>query len=233
MHGGAPGGSQLGEVDISTMSAGNGLLAAGGFHGQLIVQRIGDKTVTHEGFVTQNENGITNALEIFDEESCSKILSSNNDSKVRVFNAETFAMEISHDFGWPVNYSTSCPLDRKLIAVVGDDLCGLVLDQTSNKVVAQLAEHQDYSFAAAWLPTDRILATGNQDLTTRIWDLRKPDSSVATLKGNMGAIRSLRYSPDGRYLAMAEPADFVQVKRSTMHIFLIWQSLCTLCNRIW
>lgn len=27
----------------------------------------------------------------------------------------------------------------------------------------------------------------------------------------MGAIRSLRFSPDGRFLAMAEPADFVHI----------------------
>ena len=27
----------------------------------------------------------------------------------------------------------------------------------------------------------------------------------------MGAVRSLRFSPDGRFLAMAEPADFVHI----------------------
>ena len=31
------------------------------------------------------------------------------------------------------------------------------------------------------------------------------------LKGRLGAIRSLRFSSDGRYLALAEPADFVHV----------------------
>lgn len=33
--------------------------------------------------------------------------------------------------------------------------------------------------------------------------------SLSVLKGRIGAIRSLRYSPDGRVLAVAEPADFV------------------------
>ena len=50
-----------------------------------------------------------------------------------------------------------------------------------------------------------------QDTSTRIWDLRKPSESVAVLCGNMGAVRSLRYSPDGRVLAAAEPADFVRL----------------------
>ena len=33
--------------------------------------------------------------------------------------------------------------------------------------------------------------------------------SMAVLKGRIGAIRSLRYSPCGRVLAVAEPADFI------------------------
>ena len=35
--------------------------------------------------------------------------------------------------------------------------------------------------------------------------------SVAVLKGNIGAIYSIRYSADGQYMAMAEAADFVHV----------------------
>lgn len=50
-----------------------------------------------------------------------------------------------------------------------------------------------------------------QDTSTRVWDLRKPEVSIAVMCGNMGAVRSLRYSPDGKYLAAAEPADFVRL----------------------
>ncbi len=50
-----------------------------------------------------------------------------------------------------------------------------------------------------------------QDTSTRIWDLRKPNESRAILCGNMGAVRSLRYSHDGRFLAATEPADFVRL----------------------
>lgn len=34
---------------------------------------------------------------------------------------------------------------------------------------------------------------------------------VAVLKGNMGAVRSVRFSSDGQFLVVAEPADFVHV----------------------
>lgn len=50
-----------------------------------------------------------------------------------------------------------------------------------------------------------------QDTTTRIWDMRMTNRSVHTLLGNMAAIRSLRYSSDGKYLAAAEAADFVHL----------------------
>ena len=50
-----------------------------------------------------------------------------------------------------------------------------------------------------------------QDTTTRIWDLRMPRDSLHVLVGQMAAVRSLRYSPDGRFLAAAEAADFVHI----------------------
>lgn len=54
-------------------------------------------------------------------------------------------------------------------------------------------------------------ATGNQDTTTRVWDIRHLGQSLAVLKGKMGAVRSLRFSRDGDFLLAAEPADFTHV----------------------
>jgi WD40 repeat protein len=48
-----------------------------------------------------------------------------------------------------------------------------------------------------------------------VYDLRMAgadgDAALAVLGGAMGAIRSLRFSPNGACLAAAEPADFVHV----------------------
>ena len=57
----------------------------------------------------------------------------------------------------------------------------------------------------------KLTGTLLQDTTTRVWDVRQPAKSLAVLRGRMGAVRSLRFSSDGRFLAMAEPADFVHV----------------------
>lgn len=79
------------------------------------------------------------------------------------------------------------------------------------QVLGNLNGHLDYSFTSAWHPDGRILATGNQDTTCRLWDIRNLSQSLAVLKGRMGAIRAIRFTSDGRFMAMAEPADFVHV----------------------
>lgn len=78
-------------------------------------------------------------------------------------------------------------------------------------MIGTLQGHLDYSFASAWHPDGRVLATGNQDTTCRLWDIRNLSQSMAVLKGRMGAIRGLKFSLDGRFMAMAEPADFVHI----------------------
>ena len=79
------------------------------------------------------------------------------------------------------------------------------------QTVANLVGHRDYSFASAWHPDGCTFATGNQDKTCRVWDVRHLSSPTAILKNNLGATRSIRFSSDGQYMVVAEPADFVHV----------------------
>lgn len=86
-----------------------------------------------------------------------------------------------------------------------------VLTSSLVQVVNSLKGHEDYSFTSAWHPDGNVLATGNQDTTCRLWDVRNMSESFAVLRGRMGAVRAIRFTSDGRFLAMAEPADFVHV----------------------
>lgn len=88
--------------------------------------------------------------------------------------------------------STSLDLSaaRQIMCAVGDDPESLLLDSSSGKIIGGLKGHLDYSFAAAWHPGGHVLATGNQDTTTRLWDIRFMDSAFATLKGRIGAVRA-------------------------------------------
>jgi WD40 repeat protein len=58
-----------------------------------------------------------------------------------------------------------------------------------------------------------LLATGNQDCTARVWDIRMSGSRacVALIDAAMGAVSRVRFSPCGERLALAEPADLAYV----------------------
>ncbi|XP_054788704.1 uncharacterized WD repeat-containing protein C2A9.03 isoform X1 [Prosopis cineraria] len=198
-------------VQISTMAVGKNLMVAGGFQGELICKNLNQSGVAFCSKITTDDNAITNAVDVYHDPSGSlKVMTANNDAQVRVFNADNFASLGCFKYDWSVN-SISVSPDGKLLAVLGDSAEGLIADADTGKVTGSLTGHLDYSFASAWHPDGRVLATGNQDTTCRLWDIRNLSRSVAVLKGRMGAVRALRFTSDGRFLAMAEPADFVHI----------------------
>ncbi|XP_068636760.1 uncharacterized WD repeat-containing protein C2A9.03-like isoform X2 [Aristolochia californica] len=198
-------------VQVSTMSVKDNLMAAGGFQGELICKHLSRPGVTFSTKITTDGNAITNAVDIY--RSCngsSRLMTANNDSQVRVFDIENFVLLNHFTFPWSVN-NTSVSPDGKLLAVLGDSADCLLADAQSGKTIGTLKGHLDYSFASAWHPDGRVLATGNQDTTCRLWDVRNLSTSLAVIKGRMGAIRAIKFTADGQFMAMAEPADFVHI----------------------
>jgi hypothetical protein len=197
-------------IQVSTTCVRDGLVAAGGFAGELVVldTRTGLSKFLR---ISNDDNGITNAIEFFGTRSGAEVLvSSNNDMMTRFYNLETMQCLARHKYPWAVNYATASQCGRHMV-VVGDSKEAWLVDTASGRRMAKMEGHLDFSFAAAWHPNGCMFATGNQDTTTRIWDVRHLGQSLAVLRGKMGAIRSLRFSADGRFLAAAEPADFVHV----------------------
>ncbi|KAG8481246.1 hypothetical protein CXB51_026056 [Gossypium anomalum] len=177
----------------------------------LCLQHLDRKGVAFCTRTTYDDNAITNAIEIYDSlRGGINFMAANNDCSMREYDTERFQLLNHLRFPWPVNHTSVSP-DRRLITVVGDSLDGLLVDLQNGKTVARVVGHLDYSFASAWHPDGRIFATGNQDKTCRVWDVRNLSRPVVTLKGNLGAIRSIRFSSDGQFMVAAEPADFVHV----------------------
>ncbi|KAI3743149.1 hypothetical protein L1987_60852 [Smallanthus sonchifolius] len=205
------------KTQISTLAINDNFLVAGGFQGELACKRLDEQGVSFCTRTTYEGNGITNSIEIYNSLSGGMhFMASNNDCGVREYDMDGFQLVNHFRFPWPVNHTSLSP-DRKLITVVGDHLDGLLVDSTSGKTVATVEGHLDYSFASAWHPDGRILATGNQDKTCRVWDLRNLSNPVSVLKGSMGAVRSVRFSSDGQFLVVAEPADFVHVYNTNLN----------------
>ncbi|KAI0496989.1 hypothetical protein KFK09_023315 [Dendrobium nobile] len=208
-----PGNLQEGfsQTQVSTMAVRDKILVAGGFQGELIFKYLDRPGVSFCSRTTYEDNAITNAVEIYDTSSGAvHFMASNNDCGVRDYDMEKFQLCRQFCFPWPVNHSSLSP-DGKLLVVVGDNPEGIMADSHSGKTIHDLQGHQDYSFASAWNPDGRTFATGNQDKTCRVWDVRNLSKSVAVLRANLGAIRSIRFTSDGQFMAMAEPADFVHI----------------------
>ncbi|KAJ7965686.1 WD40 repeat [Quillaja saponaria] len=201
----------ISRVQISSMAVKGNLMVAGGFQGELICKYVNHPGVAFCSKVSTDENAITNAVDVYHGHNGSlRVMTANNDSQVRVFDTENFACVGRFTFDWSVNNASVSP-DGNLLAVLGDSSECLIADANSGKVTGSLKGHLDYSFASAWHPNGQILATGNQDTTCRLWDIRNLSQSIAVLKGRMGAIRALKFTSDGRFLAMAEPADFIHI----------------------
>ncbi|KAK4355117.1 hypothetical protein RND71_024088 [Anisodus tanguticus] len=199
------------ETQVSTLAVKDKLLVAGGFQGELICKYLDRPGVCFCSRTTYNDNAVTNAIEIYNTASGAlHFIASSNDSGVRDFDLEKFQLSKHFRFPWPVNHTSLSP-NGNLLIIVGDDPEGILVDSTNGEAVAPLCGHLNSSFASAWHPDGLTFATGNQDKTCRIWDIRNLSKSVAALKGNLGTIRSIRYTSDGRYMAIAEPADFVHV----------------------
>jgi hypothetical protein len=96
--------------------------------------------------------------------------------------------------------STSTATAR-LLCLVGDACDALLLDAGSGKAVSTLRGHRDHLFAAAFSPCGVLVATGGQDRSARVWDVRRTDRALHVLPAARGAVRALVYSRGGRWLA--------------------------------
>ncbi|PIA58264.1 hypothetical protein AQUCO_00500297v1 [Aquilegia coerulea] len=198
-------------TQVSTLAVKDKLLVAGGFNGELICKYLDRPGVSFCSRTSYDDNAITNAVDIYNSPSGAvHVMASNNDCGIRDFDMEKFQFSKHFQFPWPVNHTSLSP-DAKQPVIVGDNPEGLLVDSNTGKTISPICGHLDFLFASAWHPYGHVFATGNQDKTCRIWDTRNLSKSVSVLKGNIGAIRSIRFTSDGKFMAMAEPADFVHV----------------------
>ncbi|KAI9361541.1 hypothetical protein BD770DRAFT_441538 [Pilaira anomala] len=201
-------------LKITSMACAHGILFAGGFKGECVWKVVQDTSNISNQFNTTNESrsiGITNYTDIVkDKAGVTLGIVSNNDATIKCINLETAQIEQKFSLPFAANCSSLSP-DSRMLCLVGDSTETLIVDADNGKSVVSINEHHDFSFACCWNPDGRTFATGNQDRTTRVYDIRNTSKAMYVLGSNVGAIRSLHYSHDGQYLAAAEPIDFVHL----------------------
>ncbi|KAJ3352855.1 hypothetical protein GGF32_003550 [Allomyces javanicus] len=207
-----------GPVRLATLAAGCGVVAAGGYHGELVVKGLDSREEPFAGVLTHDANGITNQMEVAEDRAGNVgVLVASNDQKVRRVQVGVREGKWSTvrqvEMPWAVNCVAQSP-DRRMLAVVGDGCESYILDAQSGQTLYTLTGHVDYSFASAWSHDGYLVATGNQDRTARIYDIRYPSKTLHLLAAHVGAIRSIRFSPD-RHLFLAEDADYVTIVDTT------------------
>ncbi|CAO3686287.1 unnamed protein product [Umbelopsis ramanniana] len=200
------------DIKASTIACKDDVLMVGGNSGEYIFKRLNaSESDEHWGNITSDASGITNHIDlIHDRNGVFQGLISSNDNRARLMDLNTLKLTRTFEFPWAVNCSAISG-DKRILCAVGDSTDSILADAQSGEVIKVLHGHIDYSFACCWSPDDRYLATGNQDKTTRIYDIRNMSETLHVLRANLGAIRSLHFSNDGRFLAAAEPLDFVHI----------------------
>lgn len=74
-----------------------------------------------------------------------------------------------------------------------------------------LREHSAAVHCVALSPDSRLLASGSDDQTVRLWNLEQPGSLVRTLKNHTGSVHTVAFSHDGNLLATGSKDTTVQL----------------------
>ncbi|KAJ2887367.1 hypothetical protein IWW38_005155, partial [Coemansia aciculifera] len=189
---------------VSSLSADRGIVFVGDYRGQYCVKSLwsddddpvvvvdGGRSVLGNDIVNHATTGVSRSGRV-------QVLAAHNSGSLRQLDVERLEVVDSMAFEWAVNCSATT-WDGSLDCVAGDSIDSLLVDQrlasSGGAVVARLTGHRDFSFACAFSPDARLVATGSQDSTARVYDVRWPQMPLATLCGYMGAMRVVKFSAD-------------------------------------
>lgn len=70
-------------------------------------------------------------------------------------------------------------------------------------------------------PYGELLASGSLDTAIKLWDIRRK-GCIFTYKGHNRTVNSLKFSPDGQWIASAGEEGMVKVKIRKRSIFYLW-----------
>jgi WD40 repeat protein len=162
---------------------------------------------------------LTNYVKFIKRGNAYNLLTTGNDGWVRIFDLnENFKIVNQIKADYAVN-NCDFNLSENIIGCVGDSVYVEMLDIRTSKQFLKFKSHYDYGIALKFQPErDYIFATGNQDYTCKIWDLRKiygntESTPLTYLAGNFESIGDLCFSKNRneKFLIYAENADYLHI----------------------
>jgi WD40 repeat protein len=187
------------------------------------------------------ESQITNHVEFI--ENGTKLLTCSNDTLVKIFDIENgMKLEKTYKCKGPIN-NVALNNSQQILAMVGDFETVEVYDFRSSDLLFSLHGHTDFGFSCKFQPmSDNILATGNQDYSCKLWDLRKvsltneepkiSNSLIKSLYGHFEAIGEFLFI-NQNLIAYAENADFLHLynlNKNTIQTLDYFGSSAGLCK---
>jgi len=203
-------------LQMSCFSVLNEFILCGGLQGELaLFNTDGDRCFRKS--IARHQESITNFTKLFVPNGLArdqiKMLICNNDNKVMISELHDTDNQSTFTFSEPINHATFSP-DQSQLVIFGDSETAQVIDANSGEVIHRLHGHKDFGFVTDWHPNGHIIATGNQDQTTKLWDVRaiKPENGyLESLDSCMGATHCANFTSDGKFLVVAECADFMHI----------------------
>jgi WD40 repeat protein len=192
-----------------------------------------------------NESQITNHVEFI--ENGTKLLICSNDTIVKIYDIESgMKLERTYKCKGPIN-NVTLNYSKQELAMVGDFETVEIYDYKTSDLLFSLKGHTDFGFSCKFQPlSNYILATGNQDYSCKIWDLRKvsgthddstsneiSQSLLKSLYGHFEAIGEFLFINQS-LIAYAENADFLHLydmNSNTLQTFEYFGSSAGLCKQ--
>jgi len=200
-----------GWVDAVVVSARNTLIASAGEDGSI---RLWDLVSGEPRGVLSGHAARIRSLTL--DRQGDRLVSGGEDNAVCLWDLTTRCLLDRLDWGRPV-WCVAISPDAKFLAVGGQDRVLQLFDVESWQKLDEVIAHSDWVRAAAFSPSDGVLASGSGDRRVRIWNVHEGFRHLDTLQAGASRVRSVAFSGDGGRIAAGCEDGIVRVwNRATL-----------------